>query len=57
MVRESGISEIIEELQARREMYGFSYIVVQEPMEQVAPVVERWLLPLKRRGCQGIAAP
>ena len=28
MVRESGMPEIIEELQARREMYGFSHIVV-----------------------------
>jgi len=35
------VDQIVEDLQARRERYGFSYIVVWEPMEQFAPVVER----------------
>jgi probable F420-dependent oxidoreductase len=34
------VDQIVEDLQARRERYGFSYIVVW-PMEQFAPVVER----------------
>ena len=35
------VDQIVEDLQARRERYGFSYIVVWQPMEQFAPVVER----------------
>jgi probable F420-dependent oxidoreductase len=35
------VDQIIEELQERRERYGFSYIVVREPFEQFAPIVER----------------
>jgi probable F420-dependent oxidoreductase len=35
------VDQIIEQLQERRERYGFSYIVVREPIEQFAPVVER----------------
>lgn len=36
------VDQIVEDLQARRERYGFSYIVVWEPvMEQFAPVVAR----------------
>jgi probable F420-dependent oxidoreductase len=36
------VAEMIEELEARREHYGFSYIVVWEPaMEHFAPVVAR----------------
>jgi probable F420-dependent oxidoreductase len=35
------VDEIVEDLQVRRERYGFSYIVVWEPMEKFAPVVER----------------
>ena len=36
------VDEIAETLQERRERYGFSYIVVMEPvMEAFAPVVER----------------
>ena len=36
------VAEIVETLQERRERYGFSYVVVLEPvMEAFAPVVER----------------
>ena len=36
------VDEIVETLQERRERYGFSYIVVLEPVvEAFAPVVER----------------
>jgi probable F420-dependent oxidoreductase len=35
------VDQIVETLQARRERYGFSYIVVWQPMEQFAPVVAR----------------
>jgi probable F420-dependent oxidoreductase len=36
------IDEIVETLQQRRERYGFSYVVILEPvMEAFAPVVER----------------
>jgi probable F420-dependent oxidoreductase len=35
------VDQIIETLQARRERYGFSYIVVWQPMEQFAPIVAR----------------
>ena len=35
------IDQIVETLQARRERYGFSYIVVWQPMEQFAPIVAR----------------
>jgi alkanesulfonate monooxygenase SsuD/methylene tetrahydromethanopterin reductase-like flavin-dependent oxidoreductase (luciferase family) len=35
------VDQIVEDLQVRRETYGFSYIVVWEPMEQFAPIVER----------------
>lgn len=35
------VDQIVEQLQERRERFGFSYIVVFEPMEQFAPVVER----------------
>ena len=36
------VDEIVETLQERRERYGFSYVVVLEPvMEAFAPVVER----------------
>lgn len=35
------VDQIVEELQERRERYGISYIVVREPIEQFAPVIER----------------
>jgi probable F420-dependent oxidoreductase len=35
------VDQIVEELQERRERYGFSYIVVREPIEEFAPVVAR----------------
>ncbi len=35
------VAQIVETLIERRERYGFSYIVVWQPMEQFAPVVER----------------
>ena len=45
MVLVGSIDEIVETLQERRERYGFSYIVVLEPVvEAFAPVVpaHRW---------------
>ena len=36
------LEQIIDALQARRERWGFSYVVVHEPeMEAFAPIVER----------------
>ena len=36
------VDQIVETLQERRERYGFSYVVILEPvMEAFAPVVER----------------
>ena len=35
------VDQIVDDLVARRERYGFSYIVVWEPMEAFAPVVAR----------------
>ena len=35
------VDQIVEDLQLRRERYGFSYITVFEPLEPFAPVVER----------------
>ena len=35
------VDQIVEDLLERRERYGFSYIVVWEPMDQFIPVVER----------------
>jgi probable F420-dependent oxidoreductase len=35
------VDQIVEDLQARRQRYGFSYVTIFEPMEAFIPVVER----------------
>ncbi|MBV9281208.1 MAG: TIGR03621 family F420-dependent LLM class oxidoreductase [Chloroflexi bacterium] len=35
------VDQIVEDLQERRQRYGFSYIVLREPIEEFGPVVER----------------
>ncbi|MBV9282258.1 MAG: TIGR03621 family F420-dependent LLM class oxidoreductase [Chloroflexi bacterium] len=35
------VDQIVDQLQEQRERYGLSYIIVWEPMEEFAPIVER----------------
>jgi alkanesulfonate monooxygenase SsuD/methylene tetrahydromethanopterin reductase-like flavin-dependent oxidoreductase (luciferase family) len=35
------VDQIVEDLQARREQYGCTYIVMRDPLEPFIPVVER----------------